>query len=201
MGAISTTSMVPNKVGNLTRSKFIQKWQRELAMRNSIRCGNSTFTSEDTTSQHNRGLAFIASSHGMITQKKSKAILKVVKDYTIQCSSMVNALDMSIMSSFLANDGVHPFLGTRIVSSKACVYINALMGVAGCYEESSTLQAQGFPVIKSGVGGVLVASIPGVMTIATVSPPLNVHGTSYRGKIMIKCLMDELKRLSPYDFE
>ena len=64
------------------------------------------------------------------------------------------------------------------------------MRIAGCYEQSSSLYMQGCPLTKSGVGGGLLSIIPGVGGIGIVSPPLNVHGNSWRGLRMLEYLFN-----------
>ena len=51
----------------------------------------------------------------------------------------------------------------------------------GLYEESDVwLEEVGFPM-KSGVGGIILMVIPGVMGVGIISPPLNAHGNSAKG--------------------
>ena len=51
----------------------------------------------------------------------------------------------------------------------------------GLYNESPTWWKQTYFPAKSGVGGVIMIVIPGVMGIGIVSPPLNKYGNSYKG--------------------
>ena len=62
----------------------------------------------------------------------------------------------------------------------------------GVYEESEDwTKTVGFPV-KSGVSGILMIVIPGVMGIGIVSPPLNKHGNSIKGIKTAKLLLKKL---------
>ena len=63
----------------------------------------------------------------------------------------------------------------------------------GLYEESSDwMKTVGFP-IKSGVGGILMIVVPGVMGIGIMSPPLNKHGNSVKGLKSAELLLRLLK--------
>jgi len=45
---------------------------------------------------------------------------------------------------------------------------------------------------KSGVGGIILIVVQGVMGIAILSPPLDVHGNSAKGIITAKQLSEKL---------
>ncbi|MEG2849842.1 MAG: glutaminase, partial [Bacteroidales bacterium] len=80
-----------------------------------------------------------------------------------------------------ANGGVNPLSKEQIVSARSTKRINALMLTCGLYNESGDFAYRvGLPG-KSGVGGGIVAVIPGKLTIAVWSPELNANGNSYRG--------------------
>jgi glutaminase len=58
------------------------------------------------------------------------------------------------------------------------------------YTESEKWMTEvGLPA-KSGVGGVIMLVVPGIMGIGIVSPPLNKAGNSYLGTIAAKALSD-----------
>jgi glutaminase len=63
----------------------------------------------------------------------------------------------------------------------------------GLYEESDNwFKSVGYPA-KSGVGGLLMIVIPGLMGIGIASPPLNSHGNSFKGIKTAKLIADLLK--------
>ena len=55
------------------------------------------------------------------------------------------------------------------------------MAAHGLYNESPTWWKQTYLPAKSGVGGVIMIVIPGIMGIGIVSSPLNKYGNSYKG--------------------
>jgi glutaminase len=129
------------------------------------------------------------------TWKTNKEILKklisfnrlygdhdVVLDvYTKQCSVMVNSEDVAIMAATLASDGVNPITKKRVVSKLNTDYIVEHMADHGLYNESNDWWKETYLPAKSGVAGIIMIVIPGVMGICISSPPLNKYGNSYKG--------------------
>jgi glutaminase len=71
------------------------------------------------------------------------------------------------------------------------------MATAGLYENSGNwLYRTGLPA-KSGVGGALIAVVPGEFGIAVISPPLDKAGNSVKGQLAIQYIVDQLG-LNPY---
>ncbi len=81
----------------------------------------------------------------------------------------------------LANGGVNPLTGERAIDQR---YVKDLLGImlsCGMYDYAGEWAYRvGIPS-KSGVGGGIVAVIPGVAGIGIFSPPLDVSGNSVRG--------------------
>jgi glutaminase len=117
--------------------------------------------------------------------------------YTKQCAINVNAKDLAIMASTLANGGTNPITKKKIVSPETCSFIMSVMATAGLHDESGQwLYAVGLPG-KSGVGGGIIAICPGKFGIAVISPPLNVAGNSAKAEKTIHDIVKELK-VNPY---
>jgi glutaminase len=93
---------------------------------------------------------------------------------------------------FLANGGINPLTGKEVIGKRDTKRINALMMTCGMYNESGDFAYRvGMPG-KSGVGGGIVAIIPGQLSIAVWSPELNAHGNSYRGIATLEDFTTEL---------
>jgi glutaminase len=85
------------------------------------------------------------------------------------------------MAATLANKGVNPKSGNELVTKSNVGYILKHMTVAGLYDETPKwMDTVGYPA-KSGVSGLLMIVIPGVMGIGIASPPLNKYGNSVKG--------------------
>jgi glutaminase len=91
--------------------------------------------------------------------------------YTRQCSLEVTVHDLAAMAATLANGGVNPMTGERVVVAGVCRRVLAVMATAGLYELSGDwLYEIGMPG-KSGVSGGIVTVSPGKGGLATSSPP------------------------------
>jgi glutaminase len=92
----------------------------------------------------------------------------------------------------LANQGVNPVSGKRVLDAAHVPELLAIMATAGFYDESGEwMYSAGLPA-KTGVGGGIVAVVPGKFAIATFSPPLNEAGNSVRGMQAIRYIAGEL---------
>lgn len=106
---------------------------------------------------------------------------EVLDVYFHQCALMMNCHDLANAFLFLANGGVNPWTGERILTGSQAKRVNALMQVCGLYDDSGEFAfTVGLPG-KSGVGGGIVAVIPNLLSICVWSPELNSHGTSLIG--------------------
>lgn len=105
----------------------------------------------------------------------------VVDGYTRQCSLSVTARDLSVMAATLANDGVNPVTGDRVVPGDVVRQVLSVMLTCGMYDAAGDWVTQvGIPA-KSGVAGGLIGALPGQLGMATLSPRLDSHGNSVRG--------------------
>jgi glutaminase len=103
--------------------------------------------------------------------------------YTRQSSLAVTARDLAVMGATLADGGVNPLTGARVVEADTCTHVLAIMATAGLYQASGDwLVDVGLPG-KSGVGGGIVAIAPGKGGLGTFAPPLDPAGNSVRGRL------------------
>ena len=79
----------------------------------------------------------------------------------MECSVGVNAVDLGMMGATLANGGVNPKTGKRVMKAEDVPELLAVMATAGFYDESGEwMYTAGLPA-KTGVGGGIVAVVPG----------------------------------------
>jgi glutaminase len=117
--------------------------------------------------------------------------------YTKQCALNVNTINLATMAGTFANGGLNPITKKVVVTPEATKYTLAVMSTAGLYDDAGIwLYHTGLPA-KSGVGGGLIAVVPGVMGIAVVAPPLDKAGNSVKAQLAIKYIVDTLG-LNPY---
>ena len=92
------------------------------------------------------------------------------------------------MSATLADGGVNPVTGLRVVTPDVCQHALAVMATAGMYETSGDwLFDVGVPG-KSGIAGGIVAVSPGKGGLGTFSPLLDQAGNSVRGQLAARHL-------------
>lgn len=190
-GAIATTSLVPAK-DSAERWNTILDFYSLFANRE-LEVNMPVYISEANDNLRNQAIAHLLLAYG-----RMYADPVVTTDiYTRQCAVNVNAEDLAIMVSTIANGGVNPISGKKIISKETAMYTMSVMATAGLYDDAGIwLYHTGLPA-KSGVGGGLIAVVPGKFGIAVVSPPLDAAGNSVRAQLAIQYIIDELS-LNPY---
>ena len=185
-GAIATTSLVPGDTAE-------EKWERirdglsRFAGRELI-LSEDVFESESATNRPTHGHAHLPASDERLYFDPDEA----TDIYTRQCSLDVSVHDLAVMAATLANGGVNPMTGERVIVAGVCRRVLAVMATAGLYELSGDwLYEIGMPG-KSGVSGGIVTVSPGKGGLATFSPPLEAAGNRVRGKLETKSLAARL---------
>lgn len=118
----------------------------------------------------------------------------VLEQYVRQCSISMSCLDLARSFLFLANHGTVPQTGERILTQSQSKRLSALMLTCGLYDESGDFAFRvGLPG-KSGVGGGIVAIIPGHLAICVWSPPLNEFGNSVAGIQALELFTTKLEK-------
>ena len=146
------------------------------------------YDSEYETSWSNRGIANLLYNYGRLYSDPEEAL----RVYTRQCSIGINTKDLGMMGATLANEGVNPKTGKRLIDAEDVPELLAIMATAGFYDESGEwMYRAGLPA-KTGVGGGIVAVVPGKFAIATFAPPLNPAGNSVKGLKAISYIAGEL---------
>jgi glutaminase len=135
------------------------------------------FDAERLTGDRNRAIAYLMRTFGMLRDDVDTA----VESYFRQCSVLVDVCDLAVMGATLANDGVNPRTGERALRHEHVPRVLSVMSLCGMYDYAGEwLYRIGLPA-KSGVSGGVVAVLPGVLAIASYSPPLDARGNSVRG--------------------
>lgn len=157
--------------------KAILEFVRENCGDQDIYYDKEVAASELEFSHRNVALANFMKSFGTIEHD----IDTVMDIYCNQCSISMNTLTLAKSFLFLANRGINPSTGAEVVSPRTAKRMNALLLTCGLYNESGDFAYRvGLPG-KSGVGGGIIAILPGKLSIAVWSPELNANGNSYRG--------------------
>ncbi|HMQ46600.1 MAG TPA: glutaminase [Saprospiraceae bacterium] len=150
---------------------------RKLAGNTNISYDKEVASSEWDTGYTNAALAYFLKSHQNMRHK----VIDVLDVYFHQCSVAMTCKELATAFLLLANHGVIPATGERILTKSQAKRLNAVMLTCGFYDEAGEFAFRvGLPG-KSGVGGGIVAVYPGEWSIAVWSPSLNDHGNSELG--------------------
>ena len=178
-GAMTATSLV-SATDAEDRWRQISQIQSDFAGR-AISVSEQITASERATNFHNRGIAWLLYTGGYMYCDPMEAC----DVYTQQCSTLVTAVDLAIMGATLANGGINPVTGDRVIARSNVPHVLAEMTMEGLYTSSGDwAYTVGLPA-KSGVGGGLVTVSPGKLAIAAFSPPLDKAGNSVRAQAAI----------------
>ncbi|MBJ9641768.1 glutaminase A [Citrobacter sp. FDAARGOS_156] len=179
-GAMSTVSLIEAK-------DKTDRWNKILDNLNvwadaTLTVNEPVYKSEMETNQHNQALAKLMESYNSFYGNTDDA----VEIYTRQCSVDITVEQLAKMGAVLANKGKSPFNGKQLLNEKYVPQVLAEMAIAGLYDGSGKwLYTVGIPA-KSGVGGGMVAVVPGKYAIAVYSPPLDEAGNSIRAQQTIE---------------
>ncbi len=174
-GAIATASLVKGE-GPAERLNHLLDTFRRYAGRELV-IDMAVFTSERATGHRNRAIAHLMLNFGMIDPRVDEALDLYFK----QCSVLVTCRDLAVMAATLANRGVNPVTGERAVDAAYVQDILSVMYTCGMYDFAGEWAYRvGLPA-KSGVGGGIIAVVPGQAGIAVFSPLLDERGNSVRG--------------------
>lgn len=155
----------------------ILRFVRTLAGNSRIDYDTEVAASERATGYRNFALAnFLKSFRNLDAD-----VDRVLDIYFHQCAIAMSCRDLCRAVAFLANDGVDPASGDRIVPRTRARRINSLMLTCGLYDAVGNFAFRvGLPA-KSGVGGGIVAVWPGRLTVCVWSPGLDETGNSLAG--------------------
>lgn len=186
-GAIATCGQVLQK-DSKSRFERLQSYLGDIAGRE-LDIDELVYRSESETGHRNRAIGWLLRNFGILDEDPHETL----ETYFKQCSIRVTCRDLALMGATLANQGVQPLTRRRAVSAQYVDNILGVMATCGMYDWSGEwIYRVGLPA-KSGVGGGILAVLPGQLGIGVFSPPLDAQGNSLRG---IKVCMDLARELS-----
>lgn len=134
----------------------------------------SVARSELATGFRNRAMANFMASFGNL----KNPVKEVMNAYCRHCAIRMSAVDLARAVAFLANGGLNPWSGERVVDAGVAKRLSALMLTCGTYDAAGDFAYRvGLPA-KSGVGGGIVAHLPGQFGLCAWSPGLEPSGNS-----------------------
>ena len=146
----------------------------------------SVYRSEKETGNKNRALAYMLKAYGMIHDD----VEQLLDVYFSACSIRVTTAHLASIAYILASGGVNT-RGERLITRRQAKYVNAIMMTSGMYDGSGEFAVKvGIPA-KSGVGGGIMAVVPGKMGIGIYSPALDAKGNSVAGCKLLELMSEK----------
>ena len=187
-GAISACSMIKPVGESAGKWESIVNFLTALAG-SPVEVIDELYRSESDTNFNNRSIAWLLKNYGRIYDDPMMAL----DLYTRQCSLGVTASQLATAAATIANGGVNPTTGKRVFRAELTPRIVSLMATVGFYEHTGDWLFQtGLPA-KSGVGGGIMAVVPGVMGLAAFAPPLDAAGNSVKAQKALAFLARQLE--------
>ena len=174
-GAIAATGLIDNASGRAPMQRILDAFSRYTG--HDMELDESVYRSESETGHRNRAIAHLLYGHGILDRPPDE----VVDLYFKQCSILVTARDLAQIGACLANSGVNPVTGVVALKSRYVEKVLSVMSTCGMYDYSGGwIFNVGMPA-KSGVGGGIMAVLPGQFGLGVFSPLLDPKGNSVRG--------------------
>lgn len=185
-GAIATTSLITGKDADEKWNTILNFYSR--AAGDKLSLIDEVYKSEAATNTGNKALSMLLAKYERIYSDPFES----VDIYTKQCSVGVNATQLARMGATLANNGINPATGEQVIKAEDVPYILSAITMAGLYDGSGGWAWHvGLPA-KSGVGGGIVAVVPGKGAIAVFAPPLDEAGNSVKAQEVIEYVSHKL---------
>jgi glutaminase len=185
-GAIATVSLISGKTAAEKWNKILNYYGRVAGEK--LTLIDEVYKSEAATNTGNKALSWLLAKYDRIYADP----IESVDVYTKECSVGVNAVQLARMGATLANNGINPATGQQAIKRENVTEILSAMMMAGLYDGSGGWAWHvGLPA-KSGVGGGIVAVMPGKGAIAVFAPPLDEAGNSVKAQEVIQYVANKL---------
>lgn len=184
-GAITATSLV---AGSSAEERFERAlaWYSAFAGRD-LSVDEEVYRAELETAHRNRAIAHMLREFEVLTGDPEA----VLDQYIRQCAVKVSTVDLAMMAATLANGGIQPRTGKRVMEAHLVEHLLSVMMTCGMYDAAGDWTTTvGLPA-KSGVSGGILAVLPGQIGLSVFSPRLDEHGNSARGVAVCERLADQ----------
>ena len=173
-GAIATTGQVRAADATERMSRILAMFGRYVGR--PLDVDEAVYESEARTGHRNRAIGHLLRNYEVLTDDPTPT----VDVYFRQCAILVDCRDLALMAATLANRGVNPLTGERAIKAESVDSVLSVMASCGMYDSSGGwIYEVGMPA-KSGVGGGVLAVLPGQFGIGVFSPRLDRQGNSVR---------------------
>ena len=186
-GAIALCTLIEGK-------DYAERFERLLALTRKVaddpdlQVDEAVYQSEKLTGSKNRALAYMLKAYGMIDGD----VEQLLECYFRACSIKVSSMDLARIAWVLANKGVDPQSGEQLIPAEYTRHVNAILTTCGMYDGSGEFALNVGVPAKSGVGGGIMAVVPGRMGIGIYGPALDGKGNSFAGTKVLEKLSSRL---------
>ncbi|EJC1071562.1 TPA: glutaminase B [Vibrio cholerae] len=187
-GAIVVCDMLQSRL-SAPRQRLLE-FVRQLSGEPLIAYDKVVAASEMMHSDRNAAIAYLMRSFGNFHNE----VIPVLHNYFHACALKMSCVELAKTFSYLANKGVSVVTGETVITPTQSKQTNALLATCGLYDGAGEFAYRvGMPG-KSGVGGGVIAVVPGEMTIAVWSPALDQSGNSLAGTRALELLAQRIGR-------
>ncbi|MEO1481528.1 MAG: glutaminase A [Myxococcota bacterium] len=188
-GAIMCCSLIKPESAIADRFDHVMATWSALAGDKRPNFNNAVYLSERQTADRNFALGYFMRENGAFPEGTD--LIKTLEFYFQCCSIEMTADTMAVVAATLANGGVSPISGRKILSAQTVQHCLSLMYSCGMYDFSGEFAFTiGLPA-KSGVSGGMMVVVPNTLGFCTWSPRLDELGNSVRGIEFCQRLVDE----------
>ena len=179
-GALAVTDVLCSH--SVSAHLAILHFVRRLSGNSEINFDTAVAASEAATGHRNAAMAHFMKSFGRI----HSPVEVLLNSYYHQCSIAMSCRELASAALFLANRGTVPGSGEHLLSASEAKRISAVLLTCGTYDAAGDFAYRvGLPA-KSGVGGGIVAVVPGEMALCVWSPGLDANGNSLAGGMALE---------------
>lgn len=186
-GAITVASTIPGENLSDRLATQLHDFAR-LAAADRFDVDAVVLAAERHGGDRNRAIASLLKNHGVVSD--TEAALEL---YFHQCSIRVGTAELARMAAVLANGGLDPTSGERLLGADVVRQTLSVMYTCGLHDESGRFAFDAGIPAKSGISGAIVAVAPGCAGIAVFSPGVDAHGTSTAGRRALVRIAERLR--------
>src|SRR5438105_4387398 len=169
-GAIATTSLIAGKSPHNRLRRVLD--MLGLYAGRELELDEAVYRSENETGHRNRAIGHMLRNFDIVSDDPDPAL----DLYFRQCSIRVDCRDLAVMAATLAAGGTNPVTRERVVPPAIVRDLLSVMTTCGMYDYAGEwVYRVGMPA-KSGVGGGILAVLPGRLGIGVFSPRLDARG-------------------------
>ena len=174
-GAIAATEMISRETPGARFATILERF--EAFAGRPLKVDEAVYRSERDTGFRNRAIANLLRNFEILEGEVDETL----DAYFRQCAILVDSQALSVMGATLANGGVNPLTGERVLTGPCVERVTSVMSTCGMYDFSGNWAFEvGIPA-KSGVGGGIIGVLPGQLSVAVFSPLLDDNFNSVRG--------------------